>query len=82
MTVTVELKIPFESLIEAIASLALSEKRQLQEVLEQQIFEQEEAFYEDDLATIAEIQAVRDEYIAGQAQTLDEFLTRHSVSIG
>lgn len=78
MTVTVKLQIPFESLVEAGASLALEEKLQLQEVLEQQIFEQEEDLYEDDLETLTEIQAVRDEYAVGEYQTLDEFLEHRS----
>ncbi|WP_013321160.1 hypothetical protein [Gloeothece verrucosa] len=80
MTGTVKLQIPFECLIEAITSLNLEEKRHLQEVLEQQIFEQEEAIYEDDLDTITEIQAVRDEYARGEYQTFDEFLAHRSKS--
>jgi hypothetical protein len=51
-----------EALVEVISSLNLEEKRQLQEIIEQQIFEAEEALYEDDAETQAEIQAVRTEY--------------------
>jgi hypothetical protein len=78
MTFTVKLEIPFQSLVEAIASLNLEEKRQLQEVLEQQIFELEEATYEDDAETVKEIEVIRDEYTAGEYQTLDEFLLSRS----
>ena len=62
MTTTINLKIPFESLSEVINSLDLSQKQQLLEILEQQIFEEEEASYQDDDETLAELQKVRDEY--------------------
>ncbi|MCU0552512.1 MAG: hypothetical protein MUC48_24535 [Leptolyngbya sp. Prado105] len=67
-------KLSVEALAEAITSLDLEEKRQLQEILEQQIFEDEEADYEDDPETLAEIQAVRDEYAVGESLTYDEYL--------
>lgn len=69
-------KLTVEALAEAISSLDLEEKRQLQEILEQKIFEDEEAVYEDDLETLAEIQAVRDEYAAGDYLTYDEYLAQ------
>ena len=62
MTDTINLKIPFESLSEVINSLDLSQKQQLLEILEQQIFEEEEATYQDDDETLAELQKVRDQY--------------------
>ena len=62
MTTTINLKIPFESLSEVINSLDLSQKQQLLEILEQQIFEEEEASYQDDDETLAELQKVRDQY--------------------
>jgi predicted CopG family antitoxin len=62
MTTTINLKIPFESLSEVINSLDLSQKKQLLEILEQQIFEEEEASYQDDDETLAELRKVRDEY--------------------
>ena len=62
MTATINLKIPFESLSEVINSLDLAQKQQLLEMLEQQIFEEEEAFYQDDEETLAELQKVRAEY--------------------
>jgi predicted CopG family antitoxin len=62
MTDTINLKIPFESLSEVINSLDLSQKQQLLEILEQQIFEEEEASYQDDDETLAELQKIRAEY--------------------
>ena len=62
MTSTINLKIPFESLSEVINYLDLSQKQQLLEILEQQIFEEEEASYQDDEETLAELQKVRAEY--------------------
>lgn len=69
-------KLSIEALAEAISSLDLEEKRQLQEILEQKIFEDEEADYEDDPETLAEIQAVLDEYAAGDYLTLDQYLAQ------
>ncbi|GAB4209193.1 MAG: hypothetical protein Fur006_68770 [Coleofasciculaceae cyanobacterium] len=60
------------------ACLDLEEKRQLQEMIEQQIFEAEEALYEDDPETQVEIQAVRTEYAAGDYLTIDEYLASRS----
>lgn len=69
-------KLSVEALAEAISSLDLEEKRQLQEILEQKIFEDEEAAYEDDPKTLAEIQAVQDEYAVGEYLTYDEYLAQ------
>ncbi|MEH2361393.1 hypothetical protein [Nostoc sp.] len=73
MPAIVKLKLSLETLAEAISSLDLTEKRQLQELIEQQIFEAEEALYEDDAETQAEIQAVRAEYRDGESVTIDEY---------
>ncbi|BCU11605.1 MULTISPECIES: hypothetical protein [Microcystis] len=51
MSTTINLKITFESLTEAIKSLDLTQKQQLLEILEQQIFQAEEAYYQDDEET-------------------------------
>jgi hypothetical protein len=61
--------IPFPSLLEAISSLAMTEKRQLWELLEAELFSDEEDSPED----IAEIQAARNEYAAGDYITFDEY---------
>jgi hypothetical protein len=74
MPAIIKLQISLENLLEAISSLDLTEKLQIQEMIEQQIFEAEEAQYEDDPTTQAEIQAVRAEYAAGEYSTIDEYL--------
>lgn len=78
MPAIVKLQLSLETLAEAISSLDLTEKRQLQELIEQQIFEAEEALYEDDAETLAEIQAVRAEYSDGESVTIDEYLANRS----
>jgi hypothetical protein len=78
MPAVVKLQLSLEDLAEAIASLDLQEKLQLQEIIEQQIFEAEEDLYEDDPETRAEIQAVRAEYAAGEYLTIDEYLAQRS----
>lgn len=80
MSAIVKLQLSLEAFAEAISSLNLEEKRQLQEIIEQQIFEAEEALYEDDAETQAEIQAVRDEYTRGESITMDEYITNRSNS--
>lgn len=69
-------KLSVEALAEAISSLEPEEKLQLQEILEQKIFEDEEAAYEDDAETLAELQAVRDEYARGEYLTYEEYLAQ------
>ncbi len=78
MPAIVKLQLSLEALAEVISSLNLEEKRQLQEIIEQQIFEAEEALYEDDAETQAEIQAVRTEYAMGEYTTINEYLANRS----
>lgn len=78
MTTTINLRIPIEALTDAICSLSLEEKRQILEVLEQKIFEEEETVYEDDPETITEIEKIRDEYKAGDYLTFDDYLAQNS----
>ena len=78
MPAIVKLQLSLETLAEAISSLDLTEKRQLQELIEQQIFEAEEALYEDDAQTQAEIQSVRAEYKDGDFMTVNEYLANRS----
>ncbi|MBD2682050.1 MULTISPECIES: hypothetical protein [Nostoc] len=78
MPAIVKLQLSLEVLAEAISSLDLTEKRQLQELIEQQIFEAEEALYEDNAETLSEIQAVRAEYRDGESMTIDEYLAKRS----
>jgi hypothetical protein len=78
MPAIVKLQLTVEALAEVISSLNLEEKHQLQEIIEQQIFAAEEALYEDDAETQAEIQAVRAEYAVGEYMTMDEYLANRS----
>ena len=78
MPAIVKLQLSLETLAEAISSLDLEEKCQLQEIIEQQIFEAEEALYEDDAQTQEEIQSVRDEYALGESMTKDEYFAKRS----
>ncbi len=74
MPAIVKLQLSLEALAEAISSLDLQEKRQLQELIEQQIFEAEEALYEDDAETLAEIEGIHAEYKDGDSITIDEYI--------
>ena len=76
MSTTINLKITFESLTEAIKSLDLTQKQQLLEIPEQQIFQAEETSYQDDEETLAELQQVRDEYQSGDYVTLEQYLSK------
>ncbi|HAX79408.1 MAG TPA: hypothetical protein DCY88_27175 [Cyanobacteria bacterium UBA11372] len=73
---TVKIGISFESLLEAISSLAVPEKRKLWELLETELFQDEEEEGEDNPETIAEIQAARTDYQAGNYLTLDQYLAQ------
>jgi hypothetical protein len=81
MPATVKFQFSVESLAETIRSLNLPEKRQLAELLDQQIFEAEEENYEDDPETIAELQAVQAEYDAGNFQTFDSYVAGHATPV-
>ena len=61
--------IPFPSLLEAISSLETAEKHQLWELLEAELFADEEDSPED----IAEIQAAHNDYATGNYITFDEY---------
>jgi hypothetical protein len=74
MPAIINLQLSLQDLANAIASLSLEEKWQLQEILEQQIFEGEEMLYKDDLETSDEIQTVKAEYAAGY------FLTQYLIN--
>ncbi len=78
MPAIVKIQLSLEVLAEAISFLNLEEKHQLQEIIEQQIFEAEEALYSDDAQTKAEIRAVRAEYTVGEYMNMDEYLAKRS----
>lgn len=66
---TVKVDISFRSLLEAISSLNIAEKHQLWKLLEAELFPDDEDSTED----IAEIQAARADYKAGDYMTFDEY---------
>jgi hypothetical protein len=66
---TVKVDISFQSLLEAISSLGIAEKHQLWELLEAELFPDDEDSTED----LAEIQAARADYTAGDYMTFDEY---------
>ncbi|MGB3649622.1 MAG: hypothetical protein WBA41_00105 [Rivularia sp. (in: cyanobacteria)] len=78
MPAIVKIQLSLKALAEAISSLDIEEKMQLQEIIEQQIFEAEEALYEDDVETQKEIEAVRTEYALGESITIDEYINNRS----
>jgi len=75
---TVRLQIPFESLVNAIASLGFEEKRRLWQLLDEEIAQAEEDLFEQDPTVQAEIQEARDAYQTGNYQTLEEYITYRS----
>jgi hypothetical protein len=75
---TVNLQIPFESLVDAIASLGLQEKRKLWQLLDEQISETEDDLLEEDPTVRAEIEEARTAYQAGDYLALDEYIAQRS----
>jgi hypothetical protein len=75
---TVKLQIPFESLLNAIASLGLEEKRKLWQILDEQIAETEDSLLVEDPTVQAEIAEAKTAYQAGDYLTLDEYIARRS----
>lgn len=65
----VKVDISFQSLLEAVSSLGIAEKHQLWEFLEAELFPDDDDSTED----IAEIQAARADYEAGDYMTFDEY---------
>lgn len=60
----------FQSLLEAISSLGIAERYKIWEFLEAELFANEDASSED----IAEIQAARADYKAGEYTTFDRYM--------
>jgi len=75
---TVRLQIPFESLVNAVASLGLEEKRRLWQLLDEEIAQAEEDLLEQDPTVQAEIQEARVAYQAGNYQTIEEYIANRS----
>jgi hypothetical protein len=66
---TVKMDISFQLLLGIISSLDTTEKHQLWSILDAELFPDDEDFPED----IAEIQAARADYKAGDYMTFDEY---------
>ncbi|MGF1539469.1 MAG: hypothetical protein ACFCU5_03300 [Pleurocapsa sp.] len=71
---SVQIQIPFESLIEAITSLDLEKKHQLLEIIEDLVFEAEEEATEQNLQVIEEVKEARKAYQNGDYQTIEEYI--------
>lgn len=71
---TVKVDISFRSLLAAVSSLELAEKRELWELLDAELFPDQEDFPED----IAEIQTARADYRAGDYTTFDQYMVRRA----
>ncbi|MBE9164784.1 hypothetical protein [Tychonema sp. LEGE 06208] len=68
---TVKIDISFQSLLEAISSLEIAKRYKIGEFLEAELFANEEDSPED----IAEIEAARADYKAGDYTTFDRYMT-------
>ncbi|MFB2837698.1 hypothetical protein [Floridanema evergladense] len=71
---TVQVAIPFESLIDVISSLNLEDKRKLWQMLDEEISQAEEDLLEEDPTVVAEIEAARIAYKNGDYQSIDEYI--------
>ena len=73
MPQTINLQIPFESLVNAIASLSLPQKQQLVDLIEAAIA-QEEDLLEQNPTVLAEVEAARRTYRSGDYQTTQDYI--------
>ncbi|MEG4021393.1 hypothetical protein [Microcoleus sp. S13C4] len=71
---TVKVDISFQSLLEAISSLEIAEKQKLWELLEAELFPDDEDSPED----IAEIEAARADYKAGEYTKFHQYTTQRA----
>jgi uncharacterized protein YerC len=71
---SVQIQIPFESLIEAITSLDLEKKHQLLEIIEDLVFEAEEEATEQYLQVLEEVKEARKAYQNGDYHTIEEYI--------
>ena len=76
-TATVNLQIPMEALVSAIAALDLDAKRQLLDLLEDWVFASEDAI-ECDPIVVAQVEAARNAVAAGDCQTFQSYLLSQS----
>ena len=73
---SVELLIPFESLVKSITKLRMKDKIRLWELLDEQMAQAEEKTWEEDPSVQAEIQEARTAYQAGDFVTTDEYIAQ------
>ncbi len=78
---TVKLQITFESLLNAISSLGLEEKRKLWQLLQEEIVQAEEDLLEEYLNVQAEIQEARYAYQSGDYLAIEQYLAKQSKDI-
>jgi hypothetical protein len=72
-TVKLEQPVEFESLLAAVSTLNQADKHKLLEILEDQLFDDA---LENDPELMAEIEAARAEYAAGDYLTYQEFMAQ------
>jgi len=73
---SVELLIPFESLVKSITKLRMKDKFRLWELLDEQMAQTEEKTWEEDPIVQAEIQEARNAYQVGDYLTIDEYIAQ------
>ncbi|MBU0491198.1 MAG: hypothetical protein KKA73_16080 [Chloroflexi bacterium] len=73
---SVELSIPFESLVDSIIRLSLQDKLRVWELLDEQVAQAEEDLWEHDPAVLTEIREARAAYQAGEYVTLGEYIAQ------
>ena len=71
---SVELLIPFESLVKSITKLHMKDKFRLLELLDEQMAHAEEKTWKEDPIVQAEIQKARNAYQVGDYMTIDEYI--------
>jgi ABC-type amino acid transport substrate-binding protein len=72
-TVKLENQVEFESLLAAVSTLNKTDKHKLLEILEDQLFDDA---LENDPELMADIEAARADYAAGDYVTFEEYLTQ------
>jgi len=70
---TVQFNIPFDAVVDAIKTLDAQQQRELFDLLNDLLFEQEEDAIEHDPAAMAEIEEARQAYRDGDYQTIQEY---------
>ena len=71
---SVELSIPFDSLVDSVTKLHLRDKFRLWELLDEQMADEEAEVWDEDPTAQAEIREARAAYQAGDYVTIDEYI--------